>query len=153
MQTIEIAKATVEQLRAYAESVMGLDLSGSETRAQLRALIAAGGHEGETIAVPEPASLEAAVRAAPRAQGQRRTNARGEEEVLILVHTNDGPHGERPVFVACNGRRMGIPRGEEVWVPQPFVNALSDAEMMVYAKVDRGLGEGRLVKRFPFSYV
>lgn len=150
---IEIDKANAEQLRLFATAVMNLDLDGSETKAQIRSKMQASGYNASTINVPDPETATQAARMDDVKAGTIRTNAAGEEEVRILIPETEGQDGERPVYVSVNGRNIGIPRGEPVYVARKYIHALENASQMVYAKADKGLGTGRLVKRFNFSYV
>ncbi len=82
---------------------------------------------------------------------------RAGKKITITVYNSDGPNGDKPVFVACNGYGMSIPRNQPVDIPEGIYGALKDAvEVQYYRDVDDegkqfGPIKSREVPRFPFS--
>lgn len=163
MQKVIIDEATEDQLRSFALTVLGLDIDGrTKSREALMARITEAGWAQAHIIVPEEVQPGPA-----RNVGGARNTRPGksyvldgetveETDVRIMVHTKDGPGGERPVPVAVNGSLMLIPRGQEVWVPSRYVEALEHAEEYAYEEYRDGTGglkAPRRVKAYPFSYV
>jgi hypothetical protein len=76
---------------------------------------------------------------------------------IILIHGQEGPVGNKPVFVAVNGRGFSIPREIEVSIPVAVIAALDDAvETKYYRDLDEGGREvgpikSRNIRRFNYS--
>ncbi len=157
MERIEIDKATAEQLRAFGDQVLGLELGGRENRQTMIGKMAEVGYGLEFISLPPSAPVPSG---GPRQNGafSVRPNIKGGNEVRIIIHTQDVPGGDRPVQVGVNGKLMLIPRGREVWVPEAYVEVLDHAEENIYSEYspnDGGLGglkAPRVFKSYPFSF-
>jgi hypothetical protein len=62
----------------------------------------------------------------------------------ILIHRDPTPgHKNTPVHVVVNGRIFAIPRGLEMDVPRPIMEALANAITIVTRQKESGHGDGR----------
>lgn len=156
MDRIELQDATAEQLRRFGATILGIEVSGRENREKMLAKFAEVNYGLGFITLPDEAPVPTGGPRADNAAFNRRTNPdTGKEEVLILLHTEDKPGGDRAVAVGVNGSQMLIPRGEKVWVPEAYVEVLNNAEEYHYPEYDDGLGglkKPRVVKSYPFSF-
>lgn len=161
-ERIPTDKATLQQLRDFAEVIMGLELAERETKQTILGKLAAAGFTGESVPAVGAAPVAATSRPASTGPGNRRMRPGTEDsaapvwEVQILIPTSSEPGGDEPVPVGVNGRVMYIPRGEPVWVNETYVEALNNAERYVYEPYTEGMGglsTPRVVKSYPFQYV
>lgn len=81
---------------------------------------------------------------------------KNQEKVQVFIHNQDGPGGDKPVFVGANGIGYLIPREKWVSVPMIVVNGLNDATETRYYREDRdGQATGPMlskeVRRYSFS--
>lgn len=74
----------------------------------------------------------------------------------VLIHRDPSPgHRNTPVHVSVNGRIIGVPRGLEVDIPIPFVEALKNARSLVTSQNSDG-GNGTVTSEterasYPFQ--
>jgi hypothetical protein len=140
---VKITEASDEQLRWYAANVLGLDISVAAKRPGVISKIAAV-HDCDSIAVPpeigcprlEPASdrpAHAVIPGSYQSGGKRR----------VIIERQEGPGGDRPVFVAVNGVGILVPRGEPCNLAEPYIEALENAVQTVYHQD----GDGNLIPR------
>ncbi|MBP2230823.1 hypothetical protein J2847_004132 [Azospirillum agricola] len=151
--TVKIATATVEQLRYHAGVVLGLDLGPNPNiKAEtLRAKISSAGYGRDEIVVPDslgdagetPAADQVPAHAVDPGSYQRGPRAQ------ILIERQEGPGGDRGVFVAVNGKSIIIPRGKPCDVGVPYVEALQNAVQTVYDMDDEGNISSRDVPLYP----
>jgi hypothetical protein len=154
LKSIPIDDADVGQLRAFATTVLGLELGGRENIPTLRAKIAEANWTRDVITVTEGG---AAPPSSPSGSHYltTRVNAKGETEVKIRLHAQDRPGGDEPLPVSVNGLAFYIPRGEPCFVPEKYIEVLKNAQEDVYESYAGGmggLGEARRVPSYPFSY-
>ena len=74
----------------------------------------------------------------------------------IMIHNQEGPDGDKPVFVSVNGMGYSIPREVPTLVPVPIIEALRNAAEIKYYREQTGDHQfgpviERSVQRFPFS--
>jgi hypothetical protein len=82
----------------------------------------------------------------------------GERRVKILIHNQDGPGGEQPVFVAVNGVGYHIPREVPSDVPESIISALNNATETRYYREELdgqfvGPMKSKEIRRFLFTVV
>ena len=157
-KSIEIEKASIEQLRVFADIVLQIETSEKNTRQQIIGKIKQAGYNRDTIpsnlSIPSAPPVDLGPQSATAA-----LRAREEEDgnvfYRILIPMEDKPGGEDPVEVMVNGSRMAIPRGEPHKVPEKYVEALQNAKKFVYDEYIEGLGglgQPRVVMSYPFSF-
>lgn len=81
---------------------------------------------------------------------------KSQEKVQVFIHNQDGPGGDKPVFVGANGVGYLIPREKWVSVPKIVINGLTDAAETRYYREEReGQSTGPMlskeVRRYSFS--
>lgn len=152
--TVKIADATVDQLRWFVTAVLGIDLGPNpniriET---LRSKISAAGYQRDDIAVPTnvgtPAPATASAGETPAHAVDPGSYQRG-PKAKILIDRQEGPGGDRAVFVAVNGKSMLIPRAEPCDVGLPFVEVLAHATQTLYDMDEAGNISSREVPLYP----
>lgn len=160
VKQIQIDEAEAGQLREFGKRVLGLELSGRETKMIMQGKFAEVGYNMPFI------RLEAASNGLPTMQPRglneafnTEVNARGEKTVRIMIHSQEKPGGDDPVPVSVNGKLIYIPRNKPVYVPEAYVEVLSHAEEFIYAEfnpdVNGGMGgltKPRIVLSYPFSF-
>jgi len=159
--TVPIDAATTEQLAEFAQASLGIEIKPRTPVHIARAKVLKA-HSGDTITllqrdtaqVPAPAGAAAALNQAmaPDSKDMLR---------IFIQPAGDEDEENEPAFVSVNGKAMLIPRGEEVLVPRPYVEALRDAVRYFFpeVKVDPlkgeigGLGKPREVLTYPFQVI
>ena len=106
------------------------------------------------VAAPQPTYAPAPT-AAPA--GETPANAvdpgsyqRGPKAKIIIAR-DEKPGGDRPVFVAVNGKSMLIPRAEPCDVGLPYVEALAHATQTLYDMDEEGNITSREVPLYPMQ--
>lgn len=175
IKQIPIDEALIDDLRSFAEVVLGLEVPKRATEQTIRGKIAEAGWTRDVIVlddasagIPTGSQNNSLVNIRPREDDKGNAimgegpdgEPEQEREIKILVHTSDKPGGDEPVFASVNGRGIYIPRGERVWVPEKFVRVLDDAVELHYPEYDPNKNDGRggldaprEVKSYPFSFV
>ncbi len=149
-KTILLAEASAAQLREFASVHLGLDVAPTMNSNTLRALISQAGYTKDSFEIEEPEAP--VVLDAKRASSLAGDNRR----VKIVIHTQEEPGGDRPVFVSVNGSAMLIPRGQEVEIPYPYFEALKHAEKIIYDQSPDprgGLLPPRFAPQYPYTIV
>lgn len=152
--TVKLTDATTAQLRYFAEVVLGLALGPNPNiKAEtLIAKIASAGYQRDDITVPAgvgfetapgPAAADTPAHAVDPGSYQRGPRA------SILIDRQEGPGGDRDVFVAVNGKSMLIPRGKPCDVGIPYVEALQHAVQTLYDMEEDGTITSREVPLYP----
>ncbi|RJF80948.1 hypothetical protein D3877_11985 [Azospirillum cavernae] len=141
--TVKLADATAAQLRYFAEIVLGLSL-GPNPAIKTETLIAkimSTGYQRDDITVPASVGGDAASQASaadtPAHAVDPGSYQRG-PRASILIERQEGPGGDRDVFVAVNGKSMLIPRGKPCAVGLPYVEALQHAVQTLYNMEEDG---------------
>lgn len=165
VEHVKMSEASMKQLMDFATIMMGLDVpKAAKAKADVIAIIEAAGWVMDTIPtlqkaaeVPDLCDSEGNPR--PRTF-QHDFNGKGvmRECVAINIPEQDKPGGQEPVPVAVNGSQMWITRNKKVVIPVEYVEVLENAEQFIYPETrdglnEEGLGEPRVVKAYPFSYV
>lgn len=152
---IPVGEATAAQLREHATLRMGLEIDGRASANTILAKMREAGFDGEEITVLLP-DAPTVPRVDPEEVGNRKT-VNGRKFRRINIPRQDIPGGEEPVPVGVNGRVMFVPRGEDCWVPEDYIEVLNHAVQAIYEAYDGsnqlGLRKPRMVKSYPFSYV
>lgn len=136
-RTIPILEATADELRAFAQSHLGMSIHPSAKLETVLAKVQAA-YFKDTIALPdadEPVELDAQADtdAAPKAVHVQPTNrAAGtssshDPKVRLRIEGHEGVGGKRSVPVGVNGVHMLIPRQKEVDVPYRYYLVLKNA--------------------------
>lgn len=76
----------------------------------------------------------------------------------IRIHNQEGPDGDKSVFVAVNGMAYSLPREQVISVPLPIIDVLRNAvELKYYRDESEGKSFGpiltRTINRIPFSEI
>lgn len=156
-KTIAIEEASLEQLREYAETVLGMKIHPNAKRETIVAKIEAANTGNSQITIPNvevPIMPTEQATASAREEAGRK-NSGEVRKVRILIETQEIPGGDQPVPVSVNGRAMLIPRGKEVDVPVHFVEALKNAVRDIYDPIkEGGVGtEPRKATSYPFRII
>jgi hypothetical protein len=157
-------EATPDEIRRFARTAFGLDVSKHMTREQVRAELAKVGFTGEKIAV------FAEARAAPGVSdrttpGRIPAGSLHYDEtskrtfVCIRIPHQDKPGGREPVPLNVNGRAMYVPRERACWIGEEYHEVLLNAQVAMYREYDPSEDfyggietDPEMVKSFPFSY-
>ncbi len=76
------------------------------------------------------------------------------KEYKIIIHSQEGPGGNRSVTPAINGKIWNIPREKEEWVPEEVKATLDRGVQTKYEVVEKGKEAevlSKKVKRFAYS--
>ena len=133
-------KATLVELRMFANQVLGIAPGHNMGESTLRAKIrAAYSNDTITILVPDDDDNVVAQPDAPAPKPQstdsralRGSSAAADPKVQITIAEVEGAGGNRPVFVGVNGVGMLVPRGKPVHIPYRYFLALSYAIKTVH---------------------
>jgi hypothetical protein len=167
IKRIPITDASVSDLREFASTIMGLEIKENAPKPAIIAQLKSAGYAADYITLttfaqmPTVSHLTENGSPQRRATGRKRRDLDGNDyevfEEKINVHTSEQPGGDKPFPVSVNGVTMLLPRGQDIWVPTEFIEALNNAVYWVYPEWD-GTGEGGLsepqnVKAYPYSRV
>jgi hypothetical protein len=147
MRSMKITEASDEELRLYARDSLGLEIHPKLSRANTLAKISAA----------KPDVVEITLVDLPQPQMEKRkrnSNDDGRGTVRLIIHTQEGDGGDKPIELGCNGKFMKVPRGAEVELPYRFYEVLNNAVRYQYenAAGDKGLDPTpRRVHQHPFS--
>lgn len=152
--SIPIDEASDEQLRWFVEHVLGIPLARKTMRREeLLARLHQAGHTGPIQAMPGHGSAPAPSPAATEEGGGLMPGGsyQAGKKAKIVIDRQDGPGGDRPVFVSVNGFSILIPRGEPVAVGLPYVEALANATQTLFDQnMETGEVSARDVPAYPF---
>lgn len=153
MKQIPINEATAGQLRAFAESTLGLSIHPNCNRDAILAKVKQAWDKPE-IPVEEPPEAEPQTGQPPRPATAEQQPPKA-EMVRILIHVTEDAGGDEPVPVSVNGRAMLIPRGKEVDIKPEYYEVLKNAVQHRYeALPDGGMNPvPRKVPLYPFQRV
>lgn len=148
---VPLTDATEDQLRAFAQSHLGVEFAHNAKPASMIARIRTMWDKDaipvQEEAPPAPARVihpEGGEVPAPAPAKTRR--------VRILIAQEEGPMGSDPVPVGVNGRLMLVPRGEEVSIPEPYFEVLRNAVTLRYDPQDGGgMKPPRQVPLYPMN--
>lgn len=150
---IPIEKATVADLRQFAQESLGIEIHHSCSLVTALAKVREAGHDKPDITLQVPDEVEApAAGSAPRpvTAAQKAVPAVG--KIKIRIPQSEEPGGKDHVPVSVNGRAMVIPRDQDVEIPYPFYHALKNAVRIVYEqKPEGGISDGRPVPQYAFN--
>lgn len=130
---IAINEATAKQLAEFASTNMGLDVNYRMGVDKIRGSMSAAGYSQEFIEVEPDAPLPT-----QRIAIGQTVADEDRKMVRIIISQQDGPGGKEPVVVGVNGRVARIERGKEVSVPAEYIEALKNANKLVYEKGPNG---------------
>lgn len=154
-KVVKLNDAGAAELRAYAETQLGITFGGAESKVNMRAKIL----EAKPDLVEIPALEKAA---GPTQQGDAPKPVTASqpppapEKVRIIINRTEDPGGDEHVPVSVNGRAMLIPRGETVEIPLPYFQVLQNAVRHVYDPLPDGKGinpKPREVPMYPYQRV
>jgi hypothetical protein len=155
---IAIEEADLGQLKAFAQTVLGLEFPKNASAQVVRGKMQEAGYNADFITVfeqvqPGPSSH---VDGRSARDASRVEKESGRVYYRILIPNEEKPGGEEQVPVSVNGRRFDIPRGQVVEVPEEYVEVLENAQAYVYEPYSGeglgGLKAPKVVKSYPFSY-
>lgn len=171
IKNINIDEAKPEELRAYAQNFLNLELDTNASDAQVRAAIDRAQPGIKLIfavdtpapAVPPPAENEPVPEELlrPEEKSGKQAGSLGKDDprwiINIPVVETDDASGTRDVVVGINGRGWQIARGHDVNVPHRVAHALLNAESIKVTHQDDGKGDVDVIiskaKRFPFQII
>ncbi|MEQ9131099.1 MAG: hypothetical protein RJQ08_13675 [Salinisphaeraceae bacterium] len=149
---VPIQEATEPQLRAFAESHLGITIAANARPETVLAKVKEAWPKDHIVVIgadDEGAKPEGA--APPPVTADQQPDDKG--MVTIMVQRTEEAGGDDPVFVAVNGRGMLIPRGEWHPIPVAFYEVLRNAVKDIYdALPDGGMNPiPRKVPSYPFQ--
>lgn len=125
----KIADATASELAEFAKVHFGIEgIRHTMGKDRILAELAKVGFSADEIVV------EALQAPAAPATGMKAEDFGSQERIRLYINEQDGPGGNEPVWVAVNGRGQWIPRGKEVVVRKPYIEALKNATRRVPVK-------------------
>lgn len=147
---IALADASEAQLRAFAETHLGITLPGNAKIETLRAKVSQAWGKDEIVVDDTPTEEERTERSAPprpRPSAQTPGSVR-----LIIQRSGDDATIDERVQLSVNGQMMLVPRGEPVWLSAPYFEVLEHAVKFVYDPVkDGGISVPRQVPRYAYQ--
>ena len=147
-KTVPWDEATLDELKKFAASVLGMSTHANIGEEKLRAKIRQA-YPGDTITImvlddegegfasdaPPPPS------ATPNdGKALRGSSAERDPKVTITIAEMEGAGGKRPVYAGVNGVAMLIPRGRPVDIPYRYYLDLMNAVKTVHEQ-DEATGE------------
>jgi hypothetical protein len=155
-ETVSIDEASPEQLRDFAKTFLGIDVSNDDDNAVLAKVRAA--NEGTTIFV-RSAQDEADQTGSPPPKpadvggGLVGSLGRDDPKVTLTLHAEerDGVVVNRHKEVGVNGVVWLLKRGESITIPYRVFMALNDAERHVITHTSEGEVREQKVKNTPFN--
>lgn len=149
-ETKSIAEASVQELRDFAQTALGLEIEGTENRNVVLSRLREAGYDPDNekfrIAIltrPEPA---------PTHMRDGSTEERdGRIYKRMTIHAGPGEGGDRPVPVRVNGKTMLIPRGQPCMVPEEYAEAVVNAQETTYEMTGTGIMNPREVPSYPHA--
>ena len=147
-KTVPWDEATLDELKKFAASVLGISVSPRIGEETLRAKIRQA-YPGDTITIMVlDDEVEETVGDAPAPASEtptdgkalRGASAENDPKVTITITEMEGAGGKRPVYVGVNGVAMLIPRGRPVDIPYRYYHALTNAIKTLYEQ-DEASGE------------
>jgi hypothetical protein len=145
-KNIPLAEASEAQLRAFAETHLGIDVHPNAKIETVRAKVQQAWGKDE-IPVQEDKPAMRQVGSAPRSNTPRADAT----EFIVFVEREDKFDGDEPVPLGCNGKLLILPRGEWCAVPIRFLDSLRNAvEHRREGLKEGGLGPVRKVNRYPY---
>lgn len=140
---VALASATRDQLVAFAQRNLGMELakniSAEAARAKIRQVF-----QGDMINVPEDEieTVGLAQPTSPEAERAAFSPHRGkdpDELLTIMISGTDAPGGNEPVYVGVNGIGLYIPRGKPCRVRRKYVEALDNAVIWRYVVDEKNI--------------
>lgn len=132
MPTKIATECTAQELRSFAELVMGLDIPAKCNAPTILNKIREGGVEALSLDIPDAAGERTAD--VKKIQASPEIEAAADDEMVaavILIPVKPGKGGDRPCEVSHNGSVMFIPRGQKCVVPIKYVHVLELAKRNV----------------------
>ena len=133
---VQIADATDEELRNFAQLALGLPVEDLGSRPALLAAISSA-YMQDFITVQRAApeeneqTQEGAPSVAPQQKLVGKAGGHGEPVVILKIGQTEMPGGKDPVPVAVNGQTLIIQRNLRAEVPYRFYEALKNAVRQV----------------------
>lgn len=150
---VQITDASDEQIRGFVTVFLALDIKPAAKREQMLAKMSEAGWSMPFITVAES---EPEVSGSSKASyGQTRKNAKGEDEIKVLINASDKQGGDSPVFLGLNGTGIYVPRGEECWMPEKYLSCLKNAVEDFFDTNEDGeaIHPPRKILSYPFQTV
>ena len=147
--TVALSEATTEQMRQFANDVLGISIHPGAKPETIRAKIAAAYDKPEiTVTVPE-ATVER-LKPAPKITD---SDVVEEPWYTIIIAKTDDSGGDDPVPVSANGRNMWIERGKPQRIRHRYYHILENAVRSIYEQPEgpRGPLVERKVPAYPVT--
>lgn len=147
-KTVPWDEATLDELKKFASSVLGMSVNYNIGEATLRAKIRQA-YPGDTITImvldgedeARPSDAPAPPPQTPTdGKALRGSSAENDPKVTITIAEVEGTGGKRPVPVGVNGVMMLVPRGRPVDIPYRYYEALLHAVKTLHEQ-DETTGE------------
>lgn len=153
-KTVKISEATREQLRTFAQQMLGMSFAANASTDKMIGQIRSAWDKDEipVIAASGPTDQTGTPPAKPNGtRALRGDTSKNDPQVELTINEQEGPAGKRPVFVQVNGRGMLIPRNQRVTVGYRFFEALKNAVKTVHEQEEDGNISSRDVPSYPFQ--
>mgnify|MGYP001220154206 CR=1 FL=1 len=154
-KTVKIEEASIQQLRDYAGTVLGLDIPRTANAETIRAKIrAATDVEEITVTEATPVDHSGTPPARPKGyHGLLGDSSKGDPLVELVISEQSGPGGKRDVFLSVNGRGMLVPRNKQVTIPYRYYEVLKNARQTLHEQNDDGSISSREVLSYQFQTI
>lgn len=147
LKTVPIDEATGKQLRAFAETSLGMTFGQFEKVEAIRAKVKAAWEKHDIPVLHDQADRPSDPRPAP-------THPASTGKVRVIIQRTEGPGGDDPVELGVNGRINRYQRGIEVDMDQPYFDVLCKAVQKVYDPApEGGVKPAREVPLYAFQRV
>jgi hypothetical protein len=142
---VALKDASGPQMRAFAQSHLGMEFPSNMANEKVRAQIQAAWTK-EEIDVEDP--VEPPAKTAKTLGDETVT-----EKVKLIINRTEDAGGDEPVPIGVNGRVMLVPRGDIVEIPLTYFNVLKNAVKDIYESLpDGGMNPvPRKVPAYPFQ--
>lgn len=149
-----VAEAKAPELERFLTENLGIQVKPNTPVPTLRSMVKSAYNAPEfTLSasaspeqVPAPAGADEALAKAIAPENP--------DTVKVIISATDDDDGNEPVFLACNGVGMYVPRGEEAEIPYRYFEVLKNAVQFKYDPIEGGgLSPPRRVQLYPYSRV
>lgn len=159
MFKLAIENATDQQLRAFCETTLQLELTGINDRARVEALMRTAWPNDFILVESEPVGHSEQIEpVTPKPDMVFDTGRDDGPPVSLKILTTDMPGGKHPAHPDVNGKMIVIQRNMLVTIPYAFYHAMLNAQVAVMnQEPDRDGKPGELVPtqvtNYPMSEV
>ncbi len=153
MKLIPLSEATTAQLRTFAQDTLGIALKANASKEQVRAKVESAWDRDIPVVEAMPEPTLAGDQPIPVTAEQLNIEP-GKVRINIGIQEEAG--GLEPIPVGVNGKIMLIPRGIDVDIPEPYLEALAHAITFKYDPMPDDMGINpvpRKVQLYPFQII